>query len=139
MLEVQQYQTAKERWDVVKQQFTVKSAYAQNALYQSFIDMQCLKGGDVHAFLSSLTKQRNELLAAGITISNEDFEHTVLNGIPDPLAAYASQFLGQACLNGKPLEMRDIIYLLSKEVDHIKTCCVLKDQAHAQGKGKASS
>ena len=116
----------------------VKSTYAQNTLHQLFIDMQCPKGGDVHAFLSSLTKQHNELLAAGVTISNKDFECTVLNGIPGPLAAYASQFLGQARLNGKPLEMRDIIHLLSEEADRIKTHHAPKDQAHAQGKGKAS-
>jgi len=138
MLEVQQYQTAKERWDIVKQQFTVKSTYAWNALHWSFIDMQCPKGGDIHAFLSSLMKWRNELLAASVTISNEDFERMVLNGIPDPLTAYALQFLGQAHLNGKPLEMRDIIHLLSEEADRIKTRHVLKDQAHAQGKGKVS-
>jgi len=138
MLEVQQYQTAKERWDVVKQQFMVKSTYAWNALYQSFIDMQCLKGGDICTFLSSLMKWCNELLAASVTIGNKDFERTVLNSIPDPLATYALQFLGQARLNGKPLEMRDIIYLLSKEADRIKTHCAPKDQAHAQGKGKAS-
>jgi len=121
MLEVQQYPTVKERWDVVKQQFTVKSAYAWNALYWLFINMQCLKGGDVCAFLSSLMKQHNKLLVASITIGNEDFEYMVLDSIPDPLATYTSQFLGQAHLNGKPLEMRDIIHLLSEEVDRIKT------------------
>jgi len=138
MREVQQYPTVKEKWDIVKQQFMVKSTYVWNALHWLFINMQCPKGGDIHTFLSSLMKWCNELLAAGVTIGNEDFKRMVLDSIPDPLAAYTSQFLGQACLNGKPLEMRDIIHLLSKEADHIKTRHALKDQAQAQGKGKAS-
>ena len=137
MLEVRQYPSAKERWDVVKRQFTAKSAYARKALHQSFVNMQCPKGGDVRAFLSSLTLRRNEPLAAGVTISDEDFEQTVLDGIPEALATYASLMLSQSQLDGKQREMKDIMHILLEEADHMKIRCTPKD--HSQGKGKNQS
>jgi hypothetical protein len=111
-----------------------KSAYIQKALHQSFINMQCLKGGDIHAFLSSLTLWCNELLAAGVTISNEDFEQTVLNGIPEALATYTSLMLSQSQLDGKQREMKDIMHILLKKADCMKNCHMPKD--HSQGKHK---
>jgi hypothetical protein len=77
-MEVSTYQTAKERWDAVMQEYTAKSAYAKNDLEQAFLEMRCPKGGDVCAFLTSLRTRRNELMAAGVTISDRDFERTVL-------------------------------------------------------------
>jgi hypothetical protein len=106
-----------------------KSAYAQKALHWSFINMQCLKGGDIRAFLSSLTLQCNELLVAGITISNEDFEQTVLNGIPEALATYVLLMLSQSQLDGKQREMKDIMHILLEEADHMKNCCMPKDHS----------
>jgi len=134
MLEVRQYKTAKERWHVVTQEFTAKSAYARNALHRSFVDMRCPKGGDVRAFLTNLKIRRNKLLAAGVTINNEDFERTVLNGIPDALSAYASQTLTSAHLSGNTLEMKDIIHVISKEADRTRTRRTPKDQSQGQSK-----
>ena len=99
--------------------------------------MQCPKGGNVCAFLSSLSLQRNELLAAGITISNEDFEQTVLDGIPEALATYVSLMLSQSQLDGKQREMKDIMHILLEEADCMKNRCMPKD--HSQGKGKNQS
>ena len=64
MLEVRCYKTAKEQWDIVKLEFMAKSAYTRNALYWSFMEMRCPKGGDIRAFLTSLKTQHNKLLAA---------------------------------------------------------------------------
>ena len=57
---------------------------------------------------------------AGVHITDAEFERTVLRGISDWLAAYASQLLGNAALNGKFHVMSDIIKILSEEVDHVK-------------------
>ena len=37
---------------------------------------------------------------------------------------------------GKPIDMSDVIDLVCKEANCIKTRCMLKDQSHGQGKGK---
>jgi len=138
MLEVRQYKTAKERWHIVTQEFMVKSAYARNALHRSFVDMRCPKGGDVRAFLTNLKMRRNELLAAGITISHKDFERTVLDGIPDALSTYASQTLTSARLNGNILEMKDIIHVISEEADHTRNRRAPKDQSQGQSRGNGN-
>jgi len=138
MLEVRQYKTAKERWHVVTQEFMAKSAYARNALHCSFVDMRCPKGGDVRAFLTNLKMRHNELLAAGVTINNEDFKRTVLDGILDALSAYASQMLTSARLNGNTLEMKDIIHVISKEADHTRNRYALKDQSQGQSRGNSN-
>jgi len=138
MLEVRQYRTAKEWWHVITQEFTVKSAYARNALHRLFVDMRCLKGGDVWAFLTNLKMRRNELLAAGVTINSEDFERTVLDGIPDALSAYALQTLMSARLSSNSLEMKDIIHVISKEADRTRTRRVPKDQSQGQSKANGN-
>ena len=132
MLEVRHYKTAKERWDIIKLEFMAKSAYTRNALHQSFMEMRCPKGGNVRAFLTSLKTQHNKLLAAGVTVNNEDFERIVLDGIPDALGTYASQLLTSARLNGNTLAMKDIIYALSEEADRTRNRHMPKDQSQGQ-------
>jgi len=65
-----------------------------------------LKGGDVRAFLTGLKTWHNELTAAGVTITDAEFERTVLGGIPDWLAAYASQLLGTPSSMASPTRCR---------------------------------
>ena len=132
MLEVRRYKTTKEQWDIIKLKFMAKSAYTRNALHQSFMEMQCSKGGDVRAFLTSLKTWCNELLVAGITVNNEDFERTVLDGILDALGTYASQLLTSMCLNGNTLAMKDIIHALSEEADRTRNRRAPKDQSQGQ-------
>jgi hypothetical protein len=114
-----------------------KSMYAWKALYRSFINMQCPKRGNVCAFLSSLTLRHNELLAASVTISDEDFKQTVLNGIPEALATYASLMLSQSQLDGKQREMKDTMHILLEEADCMKNHCTLKDHSHGKGKNQS--
>ena len=137
IFEVRKYPTAEERWHIVKNECMAKSVYARHALHQSFLDMQCPKGGDVRAFLESLKMRRNELEAAGVTITEAEFEHTVLRAIPDWLASYTSQLLGNAILNGKSHSMSVIIQLLSDEADRVKTRNVDKEQPPVKGKRAA--
>ena len=136
MLEVRRYKTTKERWDIVKLEFMAKSAYTRNALHQSFMEMRCPKGGDVRAFLTSLKTRHNELLAAGVTVNDKDFEHTVLDGIPDALGTYALQLLTSARLNGNTLAMKDIVYALSEEADRTRNHRAPKDQSQGQWSNK---
>ena len=132
MLEVRCYKTAKERWDIVKLEFMAKSPYTRNALHWSFMEMRCLKGGDIRAFLMNLKTQRNKLLAAGVTVNDKDFECMVLDGIPDALGTYALQLLISMHLNSNTLAMKDIIHAPSEEADRTRNCCMPKDQSQGQ-------
>src|SRR5260221_2631606 len=116
-----------------------KTVYAQHALHQSFLDMQCMKGGNIRAFLENLELKPNELTAAGVTITDMEFEFTVLWGIPNWLATYTSQLLGTTILNDKPYEMSDVIHILSEEADHVKTRNASKEQPQAKGRNAAQT
>src|SRR5712691_2736080 len=77
--------------------------------------------------------------SGGVTITDAEFEHMVLRGIPDWLAAYASQLLGNAILNGKSPALPDIIHILSGEADHVKTRNASKEQPQTKGKKVAQT
>ena len=102
--------------------------------------MQCLKGGDVQEFLSSLKKRCHELTAAGVTVTKPKYKHTIIYGLPGPLSTYASQTMGSLCLTckltHKSFNMTDIINTLCEEADHLTT---MKDSAQGQGKGKGKN
>jgi len=84
--------------------------------------------------------KRHELKAANISITDIEYEHTILKGIPDMLAAYATQSLLTLRLavkyTGKPIDMSDVIDSVCKEADCIKQCRKLKDHSQGQGKGR---
>src|SRR5712691_4846745 len=77
--------------------------------------------------------------SGGVTITDAEFEHMVLRGIPDWLAAYASQLLGNAILNGKSPALPDIIHILSGEADHVKTRNASREQPQTKGKKVAET
>jgi hypothetical protein len=97
-MEASQLDTAKERWEIVKKEYTAKSEYAYNNLEQAFLEMHCSKGGNVCTLLTSLKTKCNELTAIGIAIEDKDYQRIVLHGIPDELTRFVSQLLMLACL-----------------------------------------
>jgi gag-polypeptide of LTR copia-type/Pol polyprotein, beta-barrel domain/GAG-pre-integrase domain len=130
--------TAKEKWDAVSRIFTAKSEYAKNDLYQSFIDMKCERAADVREYLDNLKTRRCQLEAIGVHITDRDHERTVLRGIPDHLATFASQFLAALHLNsettGDPIDTEKLHSHIADEADRVKTRRALKDQAQHKGK-----
>jgi hypothetical protein len=85
-LHLSHYQTAKARWDQLVEEYTAKSVYVQNDLEAAFFKMTCPKGGNVRVFLTNLRYKREELAAAGVHITDEEYQCTLLRGIPDELA-----------------------------------------------------
>jgi hypothetical protein len=115
------YPTAKARWDRVNDEFTAKSVYAQNDLESTFYDMRCAKGGDVHVFLTSLRYKREELSAAGVSISDKEYQRTVLKGILEELARFASGILSSACIfKVSTVDTETLIDHICEEADRLK-------------------
>ena len=139
-MDMDSYLTVKEQWDTLTVLTTLKTVHAQANMYQSFLNMQCPKGGDIWEFLSSLKKRCYELTVAGVTVTKPEYKRTIIHRVPDPLSAYASQMMGSLCLTFKltcsPFDMMDVIDTLCKEADRIK---MVKDLAQGQGKGKNRS
>jgi hypothetical protein len=104
------------------------------------MDMKCLKGGNVQEFLTTMRMKCYELWAIDINISDLDYKHVILHGLPDALAPFASLMLTHLNLSseytGKPINLLRFIDLVSEEANHVKACHVPKDQS---GKGKNGS
>ena len=118
------YSSAKARWDWVHDEFMAKSIYAQNDLESTFHEMRCAKGGDIRAFLTSLRYKREELAAASVSITPKDYQRTVLKGIPEELACFASGILSSARLFSKTaVNTETLIDHICEEADQLKSCC----------------
>jgi len=137
-MDMEKYPTVKEQWDVISALFAAKSEYAKTDLRQAFLNMRCPKGGNVREFLTTLKKKRHKLKAAGVTVTEPEYESTILQGIPDTLAVYAAQTLSTLRLatkyTGKAIDMSDIIDSVCEEADHMKMRRALKEQNAPKGK-----
>ena len=132
------YPTAKARWDRVNAEYTAKSVYAQNDLEATFYDMRCEKGGDVRAFLTSLRYKREELAAAGVSITDRDYQRTVLKGITEDLARFASGLLSSARLLGSTsINTESLIDHICEEVDRLKNRRAKSQNKDSTSKQKA--
>ena len=104
------HHTAKARWDRVTDEFTTKSAYAQNDLETTFWEMKCLKDRDACAFFTSLRYKREELSAAGTSITDKEYQHMVLRSIPAELATFAASLLSGTCIFSSNLTVTDTVF-----------------------------
>jgi gag-polypeptide of LTR copia-type/Zinc knuckle len=132
-MEASHLNTAKERWEMVQKEYTAKSEYMRNDLEQAFFEMRCPKGGDIHAFLMNLKTKCNKLAAIGMAITEKDYQRTVLRGIPNELARFASQLLTSACLvhNSSTVNVKELIQAICEEADRLKIW-----RMHHQNQGK---
>src|ERR1700747_1444045 len=115
--------TTKERWDIVTKEYQAKSVYAQADLHQAFLEMRCTKGGDVKDFLASLCCKREELAAAGVPITEKEYERTILRGIPSELATFASHLLSSALIvhGTTSVNIDALISQICEEADRLKS------------------
>ena len=97
--------------------------YSRADLRRAFTSTRCAKVADVREFLTGLRYKREELAATGVAISDEDYQDTIIHGIPRELTAFASHMLTSAHINnaGAPLEMDVLIKHLCEEADRLKT------------------
>jgi len=117
-----------------------KTDFMQTDLHQSFMDMKCPKGGDIWKFLTKLRQWRHHLTTIGIPVTDIEYKRTILRSIPEPLASYASQTLNSLTIASrytcKPVDISELIDMISEEAEHAKSRHAPKDQTQAQGKGK---
>jgi hypothetical protein len=114
------FTTAKARWDHLVTEFTAQSVYAQNDLEEAFFSMACTKGEDVRVFLTSLRYKREELAAAGVRITQKEYQRTILKSLPDELAEFASQLLSSARHSGLILNTETLINSIIEESERLK-------------------
>ena len=115
--------TTATRWKRVNDEFTAKSVYAQNDLQTAFFDMRCTKGGDVCTFLRDLHMKREDLVAMGVEVTEREYQHMVLWGIPEDLACFTASLLSAYCITNptstSTMDMEMLINHISEEVTRI--------------------
>jgi hypothetical protein len=140
ILDIGDFTTMQEQWDTISCIFTAKTNYALTDLHQSFLDMKCLRGGDVQEFLASLKIRQHKLQAISITITAPEFKWTILHSILDSIVPFTAQTLNSLTIASryteKPVDMSELIDMISKEADCTKTHHAPKDQT---GNGKTRS
>src|SRR6266702_2850332 len=73
-------------------------------------------------FLGSLRYKREELAAAGVHITNKEYQRTVLKGIPEELARFASGLLSSARLvhRASSIDTETLIDHICEEADRLR-------------------
>jgi hypothetical protein len=122
-IHLQSLTTAKARWDHLVFEFTAQSIYAQNDLEEAFFSMACAKGEDVRVFLTSLRYKREELAAAGVRITQREYQRTILKSLPDELAEFAAQLLSFVQHSGHTLDTDTLINSVIEESECLKNRC----------------
>jgi hypothetical protein len=117
---LQSLSTAKARWDHLVFEFTAQSVYAQNDLEEAFFNMACTKGEDVRSFLTGLHYKREELAAAGVRITQKEYQHTMLKSLPDKLTEFAAQLLSSMRHSGLTLDTDTLINSVIEESERLK-------------------
>jgi hypothetical protein len=112
--------TAKEAWMKLTTEYQAKSSYVQNDLEQSFLNMHCAKGEDVRTFLRGLQYKCDKLAAVGVTVSDHNYRHTVLRGIPGRLAEFALWLL-MSRGSSNPIDTDTLIGDICEEADRTKS------------------
>jgi hypothetical protein len=131
---LQAYNTVKQRWDQLVSEFTAQSIYMQNDLKQAFFNMRCPKGGDVRAFLTALRYKKEELAAAGVRVTQKEYQCTVLKSIPDKLTKFASQLLTNARITSHVIDTETLINSICEEFKRLKNCRARNQQGQGGNK-----
>ncbi len=108
---------------MVTSEYQAKSSYTQADLQQSFLDMRCAKGEDVREFLASLCYKKEVLAAAGVPVTEKEYQRIILHGIPSELATFASQILFSALIlyNATSVNIDALINQINEKAERLKS------------------
>jgi hypothetical protein len=82
-----------------------------------------MKGADVREYLSNLCYKKEELAAAGISITDKEYERMILKGIPNELATFTSQLLSSTLILNRSasVNMDALTNQICEEADRLKS------------------
>ena len=82
-----------------------------------------MKGSDIREFLTNLCCKREELAATGVKVSDNEYQCTILKGIPGELATFASHLLSSALIvhDAAKINLDALTSQICKEVDRLKS------------------
>jgi len=132
--------SAKEHWDKVKTEFSMKSQYAEMDLLTAFSKMCCPCGGDVRTFLGQMCIKREELSVVGVTMGEKEYHSAIIKSIPDEMSKFASRLLTAAHVLSPTTSIDPDVLIdhISEEADCLAACHKCEGGGGPSGKGKQS-
>ena len=100
----------------------MQSIYVQNDLEQAFFRMRCPKGGDICTFLTTLCCKKEDLAAAGVHITQKEYQYTILKSLPDELMKFAALLLSNAQISNQVVRTETLINNICEESEWLKNC-----------------
>ena len=131
-MRISQYQTAQEHWTHVNEEYVTKSVYALNIREQAFLDMHCPKDANVRTYLTGVRHEREELAAAGVQITEKDYQRAVLRGLPEELVTFASQLLSTARFTHHAIDTETLIDPICEEAERLKNHRMRIQEGHGR-------
>src|SRR6266702_5224711 len=132
--------SAKQCWDKVKTEFSMKSQYTEMDLLTAFSKMRCPRRGDVCTFLGQMHVKCEELAAVGVTMTEKEYHSAIIKSIPDEMSKFASRLLTAAHVLSptKSIDQDVLIDHISEEADCLAACHKCEGGGGPSGKGKQS-
>lgn len=115
--------TAQEQSEKLTKKYQAKCAYARANLHQSFLEMRCTNKGLIQEFLPNLCYKREELAVAGVHLTENVYECTILRGISSDLATFMSHILSSALIvqSTAPINIDTLINQICEEAERLKS------------------
>jgi hypothetical protein len=112
-----------ECWTRVKGEFSMKSQYVEVNILTSFTEMCCPGTADVCSFLGLMCIKHEELVAIRVTISDKDYQSTILKAVLEEMLKFTSNLLTASWLfwPSKSIDPDVLIDHISEEADCLCT------------------
>jgi len=119
VVRIQKCKNVAEQWSANVKEYTEKGESAQTEMRRDFMETKCGASVDVRQFLSDLRTRKEEIIACGVNVDNDDYRVTIIRAIPKDLADFASSTLSAARLINptKPVNPDNLITQISEEYD----------------------
>ena len=83
--------TVAKMWSAICTEFTQKSMVMHSNLCSEFMAMQYEKGADLRMEFDRIWMKHEELLNAGITVSDDDYHTLIINFVPGEISSFIAQ------------------------------------------------
>jgi hypothetical protein len=125
-----------DRWTKVKNEYSIKSQYAEVDLLTAFSELRCSSVSEVQTFLGQMRVKRKELAAVGVEVTGKEYQSAILKSIPEEMSKFASGLLTSAWMfaPGAKVDPDILIDNISEEADRL-TARRKRDKS-AKGRGQ---
>jgi hypothetical protein len=108
-------------WTKVKNEYSVKSQYAEVDLLTAFSELHCSSVSEVQTFLGQMRMKREELAAVGVEVTGKEYQSAILKSIPEEMSKFASSLLTSTRMfaPGVKVDPDILIDNISEEADRL--------------------